>query len=407
MKTEEKEQNQKTSEVLEGFNPRVYRSLSVLFIVLTIINLAAVIFAFARTGYGLWHAEDALSCIAKIDGSFDDVNKSVLNIELHADDAQMVTYCIDNIKSYHQEMADTASKFRGINIKGVDETLPARFESTMGEVESYYNSIAENLDNIKAGTAAPTVLRNSEAETMRDTATASLKRLFNEADEATYLFFCKVGQRFLFVLLFLLLTMATGLYAISRIKKHDLAFATELQSSKQKTANIRQKAVDIAYTNVVTNLKNRYALMEELDERIKAEDVTLALFNFNSFKTINETFGRDYGDDYVAYISKKLVKSFGDDVEIFSTDADEFCIVFDKNFPKSKTTEVAQQILAKLSQPVQIRNASIQLTAAGCLCTCLVNQYASASKLFVAMDQKIRQTKAICAEHGTSQLVTL
>ena len=67
--------------------------------------------------------------------------------------------------------------------------------------------------------------------------------------------------------------MATGLYAISRIKKHDLAFATELQSSKQKTANIRQKAVDIAYTNVVTNLKNRYALMEELDERIKAEDI--------------------------------------------------------------------------------------------------------------------------------------
>ena len=407
MKNEEKEQNQNQPKVIEGFNPNVYRSLSVLFIILTVVNLAAIIFAFARTGYGLWHAEDALSCIAKIDGSFNNINQNILKIELHADDPSMVAPCIDNIQRYHQDIAATAEKFRGINLKNIDKTLPEKFESVMVEVERYYNSIEGALDDVKSGAADSAVLHNTQIEEMRESATTSLALLFTESDDATYEFFCRVGQRFLLVLLFLLGTMAAGLYAISRIKKHDLAFALELQSSKNKTANIRQKAVEIAYTNVVTKLKNRYALIEELDERIKAEDVTLALFNYNNFKSINETFGRDYADDFVAYVSRKMVKNFGDKVEIFSTDADEFCIVFDKDFPKSKTTEVAQQILAKLSQPVQIRNASIQLTAAGCLCTCLVNQYASASKLFVALDKKIRQTKAICAEHGTSQLVTL
>ena len=407
MKNEEKEQNKKQTEILEGFNPNVYRSLSVLFIILTIINLVIIIFAFAKTGYGLWHAEDALSCIAKIDSSFDDINQSILNIQLHPDNFQTVSANIDNIQGYHQDIYDTAEKFRGINLKNIDKTLPERFEATLGLVESYYSSISGNLSAVRAGSADPSVLHSAEIDSIRESATASLKKLFTDSDEATYLFFCKVGQSFVFVLLFLILTMSAGLYAISRIKKHDLAFALELQSSRQKTANIRQKAVDIAYTNVVTQLKNRYALMEELDERIKTEDVTLVLFNFNNFKSINETFGRDYGDDFVAYIAKKLIKNFGEDVELFSTDADEFCAVFDKNMPKSKTAGIARKILATLSQPVQIRSAAIQLTAAGCLCTCRMNAYPSASKMFVALDQNIRQTKALCIEQGTSLLSTL
>lgn len=407
MKNEEKEQNQNQPKVLEGFNPNVYRSLSVLFIILTIVNLAAIIFAFARTGYGLWHAEDALSCIAKIDGGFNNINQNILKIELHADDPATVASCIDNIQSYHQDIEATAEKFRGINLMNIDKTLPEKFESVMVEVERYYNSIAGNLDDVKSGAVDSAMLHNTQIEEMRESATTSLALLFTESDDATYEFFCRVGQRFLFVLLFLIGTMVTGLYAISRIKKHDLAFALELQTSKKKTANIRQKAVEIAYTNVVTNLKNRYALIEELDERIKAEDVTLALFNYNNFKSINETFGRDYADDFLAYVSRKMVKNFGDKVEIFSTDADEFCVVFDKDIPKSKTSEIAQKILAMLSQPVQVRSAAIQLTAAAGLCTCRINSYPSASKLFVALDQSIRQTKALCMKQGGSLLTTM
>ena len=90
MKKDEKEQSRNQNAIIEGFNPNVYRSLSLLFIVLTIINLAAIVYAFARTGYGLWHAEDALSCIAKIDGSFDDINQSILKIQLHPEDSQNV-----------------------------------------------------------------------------------------------------------------------------------------------------------------------------------------------------------------------------------------------------------------------------------------------------------------------------
>lgn len=405
MKTEDKDQNQ--NNVLEGYNPGVYRSLSILFIILTILNIAVTVFAFAVTGYGLWHAEDALSCIAKVDSSFDDINQSILEIELHADDAVSISNRVDRIITYYKDIQKTAENFRGINLKNIDATIPERFESAMDEIDRYYNKISNNLDEVKNGSADPGVLDDTETRLLREDAADSMNKLFEKADAATYKFFCKVGQRFLLVLLFLLLTMISGLMGISQLKKRDLKTALELESSKKKTANIRQKAVEIAYTNVVTGQKNRYALMEELDERMKTEDITIALYNFNHFSSVKEKYGRDYADDFMAYVSKKLVKTFGEQAEIFTTETDEFCIVFNKDIPKSKTTGISQKILYTLSQPVQIRSARIQLTAAGCLCYSRIGAYPSAAKLFVAMDYSIRQTKTMCAEQNRSLILPI
>ncbi len=405
MKNEEKTQEQ--NQVMEGYNPGVYRTLSLLFIVLTILNLAVIIYAFAKTGYGLWHAEDALSYIAKIDGSFEDINQNVLNIQLHADDRALISDNIDGILSSQDKIHENAEAFRQINMANIDKSIPVEFDASMDKVHLYYNAISGHLTSVRSGLTAPDVFQESETERLRTDAKVSLDALFEKSDEATYQFFCRVGQRFLFVLLFLLLTMLTGLYSIARIKKRDHAFALKLQNSKQKTANIRQKAVEIAYTNVVTGLKNRYALDEKLDERLKSEDVTLALYNFNNFKGLNESYGRDFADEFVSEMSKKIVTALGKQAEVFSTEIDELCVLFSKELPKSRTNSMAHKILEMLSQPVQIRGISVQLTVAGCIGHCNVNSYTSASALFIAMDHGMRQSKAMCVEQNRSVLIPL
>ena len=256
MKNKE-ENTQEQNQVMEGYNPGVYRTLSILFIVLTILNLVVIIYAFAKTGYGLWHAEDALSYIAKIDDNFEDINQNVLNIQLHADNQQLISDSVDGILSSQNKIKENAESFRQINMANIDKSIPVEFDASMDKVNLYYDTISEQLTSVKTGFAKPSMLQTAETESMREDAKESLDELFEKSDEATYQFFCRVGQRFLFVLLFLLLTMLTGLYSIARIKKRDHAFALKLQNSKQKTANIRQKAVEIAYTNVVTGLKNR------------------------------------------------------------------------------------------------------------------------------------------------------
>ena len=405
MKNEEKTQEQ--NQVMEGYNPGVYRTLSILFIILTILNIVVIVYAFARTGYGLWHAEDALSYIAKIDGNFEDINQNVLNIQLHADNQQLISNNVDGILSSQNKIKENAESFRQINMSNIDKTIPIEFDKSMDKVDRYYSTISENLSSVKAGFSKPDVLQTAETERLREDAKASLDELFDYSDEATYQFFCRVGQSFLFVLLFLILTMAAGLYAIARSKKRDYAFALKLQNSKQKTANIRQKAVEIAYTNVVTGLKNRYALDEKLDERMKSEDVTLALYNFNNFKGLNESYGRDFADEFVSEMSKKIVTSLGKQAEVFSTEIDELCVLFSKELPKSRTNSMAHKILEMLSQPVQIRGISVQLTVAGCIGHCNVNSYTSASALFIAMDHGVRQSKAMCVEQNRSVLIPL
>ena len=405
MKNEEKTQEQ--NQVMEGYNPGVYRTLSILFIILTILNIVVIVYAFARTGYGLWHAEDALSYIAKIDSSFDDINQDILNIQLHADDQSRVSASVDDIILQQKKISEHAEAFRQINMSNIDKTIPKEFDKSMDKVDRYYSTISKNLSSVKAGFSKPDVLQTAETERLREDAKASLDELFDYSDEATYQFFCRVGQSFLFVLLFLILTMAAGLYAIARSKKRDYAFALKLQNSKQKTANIRQKAVEIAYTNVVTGLKNRYALDEKLDERMKSEDVTLALYNFNNFKGLNESYGRDFADEFVSEMSKKIVTALGKQAEVFSTEIDELCVLFSKELPKSRTNSMAHKILEMLSQPVQIRGISVQLTVAGCIGHCNVNSYTSASALFIAMDHGVRQSKAMCVEQNRSVLIPL
>ena len=406
MKNKE-EKTQEQNQVMEGYNPGVYRTLSILFIVLTILNLAVIIYAFAKTGYGLWHAEDALSYIAKIDGSFDDINQNVLNIQLHADNQQLISDSVDGILSSQNKIKENAESFRQINMANIDKSIPTEFDASMKKVNLYYDTISGHLTAVKTGFDKPAVLQTAETERLRTDAKESLDELFEKSDEATYQFFCRVGQRFLLVLLFLILTMAAGLYAIARSKKRDYAFALKLQNSKQKTANIRQKAVEIAYTNVVTGLKNRYALDEKLDERMKSEDVTVALYNFNNFKGLNESYGRDFADEFVSEMSKKIVTALGKQAEVFSTEIDELCVLFSKELPKSRTNSMAHKILEMLSQPVQIRGIIVQLTVAGCICHCNVNSYTSASSLFIAMDHGMRQSKAMCVEQNRSVLIPL
>ena len=218
MKKKDKDQKQANSQVMEGFNPNVYRSLSILFTVLTVLNLAVIIYAFARTGYGLWHAEDALSYIAKIDSNFEDINQSVLKIELYPDNQELVSNNIDNIISYHRSMENNANSFRAINLSNIDKSLSGEFETAMKKANTYYDAISGNLNLVKSKVDSPDVLHTADTERLREETTDALNKLFEKQDEATYQFFCRVGQSFLLVILFLLATMLTGLYSIARIK---------------------------------------------------------------------------------------------------------------------------------------------------------------------------------------------
>lgn len=394
-------------EVIEGYNPKVYKTLSILFIVLGMINIIAVIAAFSKTGYGLWHAENALSCIAKIDNSLNNINQYILEIELHPDDYHVLETNISAVLEEHYAIKENSDKFRELNLNDIDKTLSSEFEITINKVNNYYNAISDCLTLGGADQEQIKLLSSPDMKRMQDDASASLQAMFDKQDKSTYDFFYKVGKSFLLVLLFLILTMVCGLFAIHKAKKRDLEFAIKLQSNKQKIATARQKVFKMAYTNIVTGLKNRYALFEDLEKRINIDEFTITLYNFNDFKSIDEKYGRESTDNYMVVVSEKLMENFGDVAEIYSTDVDEFCLVFNDNIPRSKVNIISQKILYFLSRPVQIDNDNIQLSAAGCVCRCSMNKYLSVSDLFKDMDNNMGKTKDTCMQQDGSLLTIM
>ena len=391
-------------DVMEGYNPKVYRMLSLMFIVLGIINIVFVMIMFAKTGYGLWHAEDALSCIAKIDNSLNDINYKVLEISYKADDYDTLISNSAEITELHHQIKDNSDKFRNIDLSDIDKTLADDFEMTINKVNSYYYTVSDVLTSIKNSGASINTLRQPEIELMRKDAADAIHVLFEKQDKATYDFFFRVGKSFLLVILFLVFTMAAGLFAIAKAKKRDLEVAIKLQSSKKKTAEMRQKVEKIAYTNIVTGLRNRHVLFENLNKRIKTDELTVALYDLSNFKSINTSYGREYADDYMLTMSEKLTETFSSDVEIYSTEIDEICVVFNDDMMKSKKNILAQKILYMLSQPVHIDNATIQMIVAGSICYSQPETYDSASDMFKAIDKNIVQTKEQCSQQNRSIL---
>ena len=389
-----KDDKKNYSEVMEGYNPRIYRRLSWLFGSLTILNLVVIVYTFAITGYGLWHAEDALSYIAKVSSSFEETEQSILKIALHEEEHAEVSESISQIEASYQEITEYAQKFRQINLNNIDRDIPGEFDEAREKIELYYSKVMEKLKEVENGNESADVLHGLEMGELQENAGTTIRKLFEKQDEATYVFFCKIGQRFLLVPLFLILTMSAGLFTISKSKKRDYEYALDLQSNKRKAEKVKKKAQELIYTNVLTGMKNRYALGAKIKERMVTEDVTVVLFSYNKFKSINEYYGREFADEFILAVSQKLLAKFGDQAEFFSTETDEICVLFNKDVPKSETIHLANRISALLSKPYQIRGAVLQLNAAGCICHATVNANASDAsvvKLFVSIDQLLDQ----------------
>lgn len=392
---------------LEGYNPKVYKQLSFVFVILTILNVAAIMLSFMKIGYGLYHAESALSHIAQIDSNIKQINTDILDMSFHSDEKGYISECIDSIKTSYEKININSDKFREINLDNIDSSLSGDFDDAIFRISNYYDNVSEQLEAVKNGSESPSVLYSSNNMKQQLEATTAIENLFDKQDKATYSFFVKTAQSFLLVVLFLIFTMGLGLFAISRVKKKDMAVALRLQESKDKATDIRRKAMDLAYMNIVSGLKNRYALDEELDKKIKNDDFSIALYNFNKFNTLNEQYGRRFADEFVAAVSKIVKDRFSNIAEIYSTEIDEFCVVFNKELPKRRIDECALNILYTLSQKVQVQNIQVKMNVAGCIYHYSAGEHSSSNSLFIALDKGVNAAKQMCYTQNQSLLIPI
>ena len=101
--------------------------------------------------------------------------------------------------------------------------------------------------------------------------------------------------------------------------KEDLVLYAKIFEIEYKKYIADQKAKEIAYINVLTNLPNKVGYLRFLKQKSREElkDYTTFFINLHNFTIINKAFGQEQGDEAIKAFAKYVAK-FMDEGEILS-----------------------------------------------------------------------------------------
>lgn len=121
------------------------------------------------------------------------------------------------------------------------------------------------------------------------------------------------------------------------------------------SAAVTQAFKKLAYTDIMTGLKNRTAFQECLDEiETKTEfldTVSIAIGDVDGLKQINDTYGHKSGDDVIKKAADVLQFAFSKLGDVYRIGGDEFVVIM-----FSATTEQCDEALSRLEEEVEQYN---------------------------------------------------
>lgn len=167
----------------------------------------------------------------------------------------------------------------------------------------------------------------------------------------------------------------------------------QFADASSKLMRSREKMEDIAVSNILTGMKNRYALEQDISERLATEQFNIAVFDMDNFRSINDMYGYDFGDEYLAQVSERLKTEFSQFAEIYNITGNEFCFVFNREVSDTQALRLVENIVSVMNSPYTIFNLTVQLTVSASTYHYLAGDCLNVNSLLVKMDNVLRNAK--------------
>jgi len=111
-----------------------------------------------------------------------------------------------------------------------------------------------------------------------------------------------------------------------------------IQKSRMMMERARESEIyrRLAFTDELTGVYNRTAFHRDKESRLVQDKKTkeekilptvLFMFDLNDLKKCNDTFGHEYGDQYISMVSEVLKRIFGLEGKCYRIGGDEFCVM--------------------------------------------------------------------------------
>lgn len=142
---------------------------------------------------------------------------------------------------------------------------------------------------------------------------------------------------------------------INRMATFIKATTEELAEANRKLEDANRRLSEMAITDALTGIGNKTAYIEkarELDEKTKTGPYifSVAVFDMNGLKRINDSCGHEYGDFAITDAAKVLVSVFGKE-NLYRIGGDEFIAVID-----NATAVEMEQLFRRLEEVLAEEN---------------------------------------------------
>ncbi|MCR5166234.1 MAG: GGDEF domain-containing protein [Oscillospiraceae bacterium] len=293
---------------------------------------------------------------------------------------------VANYKSNYKETAELEKRRYE-----AAKTFTKAYRKKLDQFQDNYTQISgEDINNIYIQEVYP--LQSTATEMFR--AVVDISAIGSEREIAGI---SVIFNMLVMIMGIMLLIGETAIFIVAGIAKRQAAEIARREAqvaafdSKLKRSN--QKMSDFALTNILTGMKNRYALDNDISGRLDSDQFNVAVFDLDNFRSINDTYGYEFGDEYLSQVADKLTSDFGNLAEIYNITGNEFCFVFNNSVSDSQAMSVAQNVLTSMGSIYTINNLGVQLTASGSVYHYLPGDCGDLNALLAKLDNVLRNVK--------------
>ncbi|MFN3986001.1 MAG: EAL domain-containing protein [Rhodocyclaceae bacterium] len=142
---------------------------------------------------------------------------------------------------------------------------------------------------------------------------------------------------------------------------NDISFALEYIAKQEMLAYL-------AYHDVLTGLPNRAHLLDRLDAALQSarlhpqEQVAVVLWDINRFRNLNDTFGRQVGDNILRELARRFRVAWPDGADVARITGDQFAgVIGGIREPTEIVHLLERTAMTALAEPVQVRGHALHL----------------------------------------------
>lgn len=380
-----------------------YTFAAILLALVTAINMFLVFYLFNSIQSIGRNTSTTMNTINSINGELQSINQRVLTIIAGIGTQQSQAATADSIEVSFDSIEEKFNTFE--NYEGLSEATTKRCRHARVFVEAYRKRLTSLRDqlNSQEGLSSGGSLADIYTQDIYPLKTTASEMLvatinINGADSSRKQ--AKSAKIFIYTELIMALILILGELAIFIIASRTKKVRAELEEREKnlqevgaKLKSTRQKASDLALTNLLTGMKNRYALENDISGRLESDRFNIAVFDMDNFRIINDTYGYEFGDEYLSAIAEKLKDEFGDVAEIYNITGNEFCFLFNKEYTESQSMAFVQKIHTIMSSPFTVLNLTVQLTVSGAAYHYLPGDCLNVNSLLVKLDTTMRNAK--------------